>query len=513
MRTDQIDRVGMANNTRTKNAKEHYSEQRFLELFLIITVLGITALFWYSPTFELALLSLYFLPVTLGGFFLGRYRASMLTLFCVLCASGCVLLTPLVQSPLTIGITLFVWTCVMAITVFLIGTLSDQRQRELADLHECHKTDTLLDMLTGVANRRAFENELNRRSAEWHHRQIDYSLLLVDIDHFKKFNDIYGHQVGDAVLRGVAQQIKDSVRETDLVARYGGEEIAVIMPETTEEEVKQIGERVREAIERRRYEFQGLKLRLTVSIGAARIIEDERGHSLLERADVALYASKQAGRNCAHFHNGNNCHQFGMVSPHIIKQDSDGEIHPPVDSYADQHTGLPSRKVFVEELRRRLAETRRHEADLSLMLVRVDQGEDLRSDDPTTFRKAILFVGEAIQNMMRDSDLVARFDEDQFAVLLPSTALEKAITPAERLRERVAEYRSLMQNGVPFNLSVSIGVTGYIPSDDLGAIVNRMQQSVESAIERGGNFAFYDDGGGSMPAVFSSNLSYPVPRT
>ena len=246
MRTDQIDRVGMANNPRTKNAKEHYSEQRFLELFLIITVLGITALFWYSPTFELALLSLYFLPVTLGGFFLGRYRASMLTLFCVLCASGCVLLTPLVQSPLTIGITLFVWTCVMAITVFLIGTLSDQRQRELADLHECHKTDTLLDMLTGVANRRAFENELNRRSAEWHHRQIDYSLLLVDIDHFKKFNDIYGHQVGDAVLRGVAQQIKDSVRETDLVARYGGEEIAVIMPETTEEEVKQIGERVRE---------------------------------------------------------------------------------------------------------------------------------------------------------------------------------------------------------------------------------------------------------------------------
>ena len=72
MRTDQIDRVGMANNPRTKNAKEHYSEQRFLELFLIITVLGITALFWYSPTFELALLSLYFLPVTLGGFFLGR---------------------------------------------------------------------------------------------------------------------------------------------------------------------------------------------------------------------------------------------------------------------------------------------------------------------------------------------------------------------------------------------------------------------------------------------------------
>src|SRR6185503_7619557 len=104
------------------------------------------------------------------------------------------------------------------------------------------------DALTGLANRRAFDDELNRRFAEWQRRKTMFSLLILDVDHFKKFNDTHGHQAGDAVLTGVAATLRQTFREMDLVARYGGEEFAAILPVTNLTEALRAAERARAAI-------------------------------------------------------------------------------------------------------------------------------------------------------------------------------------------------------------------------------------------------------------------------
>jgi diguanylate cyclase (GGDEF)-like protein/PAS domain S-box-containing protein len=164
----------------------------------------------------------------------------------------------------------------------------------------------MTDGLTGLANRRAFDEALEREWKRTLREGTQVSLLLLDIDHFKRFNDLYGHQVGDDCLRAVAQAALGAVRQTDLVARYGGEEIAIILPLVDTPGAVETAEKVRAAVE-------GLRLkhaenleggeRLTVSIGAATAVARYGGtmrmpESLLLTADNALYKAKHAGRNC-----------------------------------------------------------------------------------------------------------------------------------------------------------------------------------------------------------------------
>jgi diguanylate cyclase (GGDEF)-like protein len=125
------------------------------------------------------------------------------------------------------------------------------------------------------------------------------SLFISDIDHFKKFNDTYGHQQGDIVLKETARITKDAVRKIDLPARYGGEEFAVILPDTDIEAALAVAERLRTAIEAREFPGQAEPLHVTVSIGVAQYdpCRDGDKSALIERADKALYKAKESGRN------------------------------------------------------------------------------------------------------------------------------------------------------------------------------------------------------------------------
>ena len=150
------------------------------------------------------------------------------------------------------------------------------------------------DGLTGLKNRRTFGSEL----AEEHARALRYhqplSLLLLDVDHFKQYNDAFGHPAGDAVLRSVAEILGRTARDTDLAARYGGEEFAVILPFTDEAGALAIGERVRAGIAAGDWE----KRPVTVSVGAGTVsLDTPTPDSLIACADNALYRSKEAGRN------------------------------------------------------------------------------------------------------------------------------------------------------------------------------------------------------------------------
>lgn len=164
----------------------------------------------------------------------------------------------------------------------------------------------MTDGLTGLANRRAFDDVLEREWKRTLREGSQMSLLLLDVDHFKQFNDHYGHQVGDDCLRSVADAVKGVVRrETDTAARYGGEEIAVILPFTDSSGALAIAEKVRQAIEDLQIRHAGnveADLIVTASIGVSTAIARQGGtikmpEGLLMSADHALYRAKHEGRN------------------------------------------------------------------------------------------------------------------------------------------------------------------------------------------------------------------------
>ena len=166
------------------------------------------------------------------------------------------------------------------------------------------------DALTGVLNRRAFDDEIGRRVSEFQRYRTPVSLLLFDIDHFKKFNDTYGHQTGDDVLCHVACTLSMVMRDVDLVCRYGGEEFAIILPATDLKGASLAAERARAAIERMVVDIDGQIAQGHVELRRRRrSCRTKTSPASIARADQGLYASKKAGRNCVHLHDGRQLRQ------------------------------------------------------------------------------------------------------------------------------------------------------------------------------------------------------------
>lgn len=182
-------------------------------------------------------------------------------------------------------------------------TQISQKQQEL----ETYVSEARTDMLTGLRNRRSFNEEINRQFAQRQRQGITFSLMMIDIDHFKNFNDIYGHLAGDLVLRSVAQVLSNTLRDMDIVCRYGGEEFVVICPGSTLAQAAAGAGRVRAAIEAELITFKEEQLRVTISIGVTEVGEAEIAEGLIQRADDALFAAKHAGRNQTHLHDGRAC--------------------------------------------------------------------------------------------------------------------------------------------------------------------------------------------------------------
>ena len=132
-----------------------------------------------------------------------------------------------------------------------------------------HESEARTDSLTGLSNRRAFDDELKRRLGEWQRKGTPCTLVLMDIDFFKKFNDTHGHQVGDEVLRQVAKVLAKQSREMDIPCRYGGEEFAAILPATDAVNACKVAERIRAAIEASTTTCEGKTLKVTCSLGVS----------------------------------------------------------------------------------------------------------------------------------------------------------------------------------------------------------------------------------------------------
>ena len=159
----------------------------------------------------------------------------------------------------------------------------------------------LVDPLTGIFNRRYLNTRLPKAIARKQHSAVPMSVLMIDVDFFKKVNDTYGHGAGDNVLKEIAKALQNNIRPFDLLARMGGEEFIIVMPEADTAAAAMVAERLRKRIEELSIliDPNGMTIKATVSIGCAEITNDknETAESLIERADKALYEAKQQGRN------------------------------------------------------------------------------------------------------------------------------------------------------------------------------------------------------------------------
>jgi diguanylate cyclase len=184
--------------------------------------------------------------------------------------------------------------------------LNEQLQRSGREIDtlrhslETVRVESLTDSLTGLANRRMFDETLRMRIDEARAQRAELSVLLCDIDHFKRFNDTWGHHTGDQILRFLASTLQSHARPDYLVARYGGEEFALIMPRISPHMAEQTAEAMRLAIQAKRLRRRSTNEDLgqvTVSIGIARLQPGDTPQGLIERADACLYSSKRGGRN------------------------------------------------------------------------------------------------------------------------------------------------------------------------------------------------------------------------
>ncbi len=184
-----------------------------------------------------------------------------------------------------------------------LGALIERVQRmeaqdsDIREQLEKEKIRAITDKLTGLPNREAYSERVHNEMLRWQRYQHPLCLAVLDIDFFKKINDNYGHHTGDKVLKAVSTSVAQRLREVDFIARFGGEEFVILLPETSAEDALTMLNRTRERLSKTHMKKQGTSFTVTVSIGIAEFTEGDTAEDVFERADKALYDAKENGRN------------------------------------------------------------------------------------------------------------------------------------------------------------------------------------------------------------------------
>jgi diguanylate cyclase len=299
-----------------------------------------------------------------------------------------------------------------------------------------HETEARTDSLTGLSNRRAFDDEMRRRVSEFERKKIPFTLVMLDIDHFKKFNDTHGHQVGDEVLRTVARVLKQQSRDMDLPCRYGGEEFAVILPSTEIDGACIVAERIREAIEASVTACDGKTLKVTSSLGLAEVLINDNPTRVIKRADEALYKSKEAGRNCGHWNDGDTCYPLTeLPTDHAPPEAKSIAVKP---QPAPENRQI-NRTTFIHVLKRRVAESHRFGIPLSVMHLKIEEYDSIcRLYGNAIGRHALDAASTALERALREADMLAPLDGGEFLLMLPNYTLGEVGQLARRLKLQLA---------------------------------------------------------------------------
>jgi diguanylate cyclase len=207
---------------------------------------------------------------------------------------------------------------------------------------ESKQTQAMTDVLTGLPNRRALDLALTRRFSEWKVQRTPLAVALIDIDRFKLLNDTHGHLAGDRVLKVIASTLRNMFRSSDVVARFGGEEFAIVLPNCGSAAAEMAIVSAIEELERTSIEIGTATLQITASAGL--VVASDQGSlsELLRHADEALYHSKEAGRNCAHIFTTSGCEQL-ISSKQVVQP-----VHP-ADGPGEEFCEMTSLRAVLRE--------------------------------------------------------------------------------------------------------------------------------------------------------------------
>ncbi|ADB15594.1 diguanylate cyclase [Pirellula staleyi DSM 6068] len=388
---------------------------------------------------------------------------------------------------------------------------AEERLQAQARQIESHAVEARTDALTQVANRRAFDDELRRCLSERDHNKTVSTLMILDVDHFKKFNDTHGHQAGDEVLRGVARVLRNAFSSAELVARYGGEEFAIVFPGVSFAACQISAEKARQAVATANFRFQGKSLSVTASAGLSELLPTDNEQEWIRRADEALYASKKAGRNCGHMTNAERTVRLTINDPAAVAAQTaaaEMSVAKVGDEWLfeadtnelftrDPIANVSSRPVFFDDLIRRLAQWRRGGAPLSLMMVQVDGLMRVATEHgPTAAATVLRVTSQIMQATMRDMDHVTRLGEDTFALLLPGAKIIDAHSVSERLRAAVQKCRLPRRAGAAW-FTITVGAVEVSNGDDMRLILERARRALQAAIAQGRNCVIAHDSTGA----------------
>ncbi len=437
-----------------------------------------------------------------------------------------------------------------------LQSAEEKLQQQAVQLEE-HARDARTDVLTSLLNRRGLDDLLREQLAEFQAAGTPVSVMFADVDHFKKFNDTYGHPAGDEVLRGMGQVLRECCGEVDIPARYGGEEFAVVFPSTSFRDAAIRADNIRTMVQDSVFHHGGSELRVACSVGLAQLKPNEEIQSFVKRADDALYASKEAGRNRGHWHDGTEIHPFNLprlsasmrrprtndkitVTPTDTRCLPSGESSPLLAAELDDQTsnvvkmmmpeesdiekstiapvatdatpgsvdetpvsrlselqplaGILKPDVFVSEVESQVEAYLADEVPTSLMLVAIDREDiDIASDDEETWQTLTRAIFQLLKAAVRTSDVLGQYDDYTFGILMPATALAKSTQLAERLRRAVSRCTLPITDG-GLRFTVSVGVSELQETDRLPELRGRCETVLQAAISAGGNCTAVHDG-------------------
>lgn len=274
-----------------------YKEETRWKLAIEVWVMigFITFVLWHTGGIDSPLLNLYLLVIITSGLTLGK-----LTTFLILALITCVYIY--LGYPVYAGTTYSLENFSRLMAIFspylLIAYLTTMLSADLQYARKMFKHLSETDEMTGLYNIRSFNNTLEaeiRKSARYKHI---FSILMIDADSLKAVNDQYGHEAGNRLIKALTDSVKSCLRDTDILARYGGDEFIVLLPETGSESAVEVGDRIRKAVQNTAFDMEGNQIKTTVSIGIVSFpAHAENTDDLLKKVDRALYRSKDSGRN------------------------------------------------------------------------------------------------------------------------------------------------------------------------------------------------------------------------
>ncbi len=356
---------------------------------------------------------------------------------------------------------------------------AERKIQTQAEEIRAQQSEALTDALTKLANRRAFDEALVKNMDSFNNQRKPFSLLIFDVDHFKKFNDTHGHQAGDEVLRSVGRTITQTVKTTDIPCRYGGEEFAVILPNTRVDSARIAAERVRKAIESMDVVFEDKTLKVTASIGVAEMREGENDIQIIRRSDECVYAAKEAGRNQCFWNDGQECLPLNAPAKAVAEEKPVAKQAAAPKEPAEG--SLPGREVFTGELQRRVSESHRFSVSLSVMQISILDYVKLVSEYGEAVGKLLLdSVAQFIRSSLRDMDLLGQLEPGEFIVMLPGSSEKEAKMVGRRVETAISNC-VIPLGGKELRLQVSHGVTDVYPDDDADSMIERAGQMSEKS--------------------------------